>query len=48
MHFEAFRVEDCSDLLIILEGKDSSGKSADTSVSLQCSVSFFDGMGLLR
>ena len=41
-------MEECSDPLIILEGKGSSRGSPDTSMSLQCSVSFFDGMGLMR
>lgn len=47
LDFEAFRVEECNDPLIILEGKDSSRESADTSMSLQLSVSS-DGMALMR
>lgn len=45
LDFEAFRVEECNDPLIILEGKDR--EIADTSMSLQLSVSF-DGMALMR
>lgn len=41
-------MEECNDLVIILEGKDSSRVSADMSVFLQHSVSSFDGMGLMR
>lgn len=48
MHLKGFRVEECNDILIILEGKGSSREGAGTSMSLQCSVSFFDGMALMR